>query len=194
MNTSQKLVPLFLNQSGYFARCSACFKPSPACAREDDLAVLAAAKAAGWRVGRGHQHQTAHVVTCPECVERRAVTTPVVPAGPRRYRGRRVNHEPIVEVLDAGVVYSFDPAYSLRIRNHSPDGFNWGYAGSGPAQLALAILLDVVADPRFAERHYQDFKREYVAGWGDHWILTVDEVLAWSEAVGRVEAAEGGDE
>jgi len=24
--------------------------------------------------------------------------------------------------------------------NHSPDGFAWGYPGSGPAQLALAIL------------------------------------------------------
>jgi hypothetical protein len=28
------------------------------------------------------------------------------------------------------------------IRNHSPDGFNWGYGGSGPSQLALAILAD----------------------------------------------------
>lgn len=26
--------------------------------------------------------------------------------------------------------------------NHSPDGFEWGYGGSGPAQLALAILVD----------------------------------------------------
>jgi hypothetical protein len=29
-----------------------------------------------------------------------------------------------------------------EIRNHSPDGFEWGYHGSGPAQLALAILAD----------------------------------------------------
>jgi hypothetical protein len=26
--------------------------------------------------------------------------------------------------------------------NHSPDGFEFGYAGSGPAQLALALLAD----------------------------------------------------
>ena len=26
------------------------------------------------------------------------------------------------------------------IVNHSPDGFNWGYGGSGPAQLALAMM------------------------------------------------------
>lgn len=30
----------------------------------------------------------------------------------------------------------------LEIRSHSPTGFEWGYGGSGPAQLALAILAD----------------------------------------------------
>lgn len=30
---------------------------------------------------------------------------------------------------------------SLKVFNHSPSGFSWGYGGSGPAQLALAILL-----------------------------------------------------
>ena len=30
----------------------------------------------------------------------------------------------------------------LDLANHSPDGLNWGYSGSGPAQLALAILAD----------------------------------------------------
>ncbi len=30
----------------------------------------------------------------------------------------------------------------LDLWNHSPSGFEWGYAGSGPAQLALAILAD----------------------------------------------------
>lgn len=27
-----------------------------------------------------------------------------------------------------------------HIRHHSPDGFEWGYGGSGPADLALSIL------------------------------------------------------
>src|SRR5262245_22144387 len=30
----------------------------------------------------------------------------------------------------------------LELRNHSPTGFEWGYGGSGPAQLALALLVD----------------------------------------------------
>lgn len=51
------------------------------------------------------------------------------------------------------------PAESQIVCNHSPDGFNWGYGGSGPAQLALAIMLKLTA------RHYsyQDFKWRVIA-------------------------------
>jgi hypothetical protein len=51
---------------------------------------------------------------------------------------------------------------SLRYRQHSPTGFSWGYNGSGPAQLAFAILL-TACGPEFAEQHYQDFKRDVIA-------------------------------
>lgn len=54
------------------------------------------------------------------------------------------------------------PDVSLKFRNHSPDGFNWGYGGSGPAQLALAILLKYMS-PEEAIIHYQDFKWNWVA-------------------------------
>ncbi len=30
----------------------------------------------------------------------------------------------------------------LDVRNHSPTGLSWGYQGSGPNQLALALLID----------------------------------------------------
>jgi hypothetical protein len=54
------------------------------------------------------------------------------------------------------------PEKSLKVRNHSPTGFSWGYGGSGPAQLALAILLEYFpAD--IAVRTYQDFKRRTIA-------------------------------
>lgn len=33
------------------------------------------------------------------------------------------------------------PRQSFKLRVHSPDGFSWGYCGSGPAQLAMAVLL-----------------------------------------------------
>jgi hypothetical protein len=46
----------------------------------------------------------------------------------------------------------------LDLYNHSPTGFEWGYCGSGPAQLALAILADHLADDRQALNLYQRFK------------------------------------
>jgi len=31
-----------------------------------------------------------------------------------------------------------------EIVNHSPDGFEWGYNGSGPSQLAMAIVVEML--------------------------------------------------
>jgi len=50
------------------------------------------------------------------------------------------------------------PERSQQVWNHSPDGFNWGYAGSGPAQLALAILLAAGCGDELAVRLHQRFK------------------------------------
>lgn len=52
-----------------------------------------------------------------------------------------------------------DPGPSQRIHNHSPDGFNWGYGGSGPAQLALAIVLSLTG----RSDGYQDLKWRVIA-------------------------------
>lgn len=51
---------------------------------------------------------------------------------------------------------------SRKIYDHSME-FNWGYGGSGPAQLALAILLNLTKDPGKAVRQHQEFKRKYIA-------------------------------
>ncbi len=50
----------------------------------------------------------------------------------------------------------------LDLWNHSPTGFEFGYGGSGPAQLALAILADCRGD-ELAVTYRQAFKREVVA-------------------------------
>lgn len=75
------------------------------------------------------------------------------------------------------------PAPSLRLVNHSPDGFAWGYGGSGPAQLALAILYDVTSDARLSLDLYQDFKRDVVARWDmdEGWELDLKDVRKWIE-------------
>ncbi len=54
------------------------------------------------------------------------------------------------------------PGRSQKIVNHSPDGFNWGYGGSGPAQLALAILLRCLSNHQALSR-YQQFKWDVIA-------------------------------
>jgi Family of unknown function (DUF6166) len=46
----------------------------------------------------------------------------------------------------------------LELANHSPTRFEWGYGGSGPAQLALALLTDCLKDNELALRFYQSFK------------------------------------
>ena len=55
--------------------------------------------------------------------------------------------------------------------NHSPDGFAWGYPGSGPSQLALAILShhfrsysdDETAADNLAIKLHQQFKQAVIA-------------------------------
>jgi hypothetical protein len=54
-------------------------------------------------------------------------------------------------------------AQSLKVANHSPTGFNWGYGGSGPAQLSLAVMLCFLPKDQ-ATRLYMDFKFKYIAG------------------------------
>jgi hypothetical protein len=70
------------------------------------------------------------------------------------------------------------------LRNHSPDGAEWGYRGSGPAQLALALLADATGDNELAQDHYQRFKREVVAGFQrDRFLITQAEIRCWIAAI-----------
>lgn len=49
-----------------------------------------------------------------------------------------------------------------RLVVHSPTGFEWGYGGSGPADLALNILARFTT-PQDAYALHQDFKEDVVA-------------------------------
>jgi hypothetical protein len=75
------------------------------------------------------------------------------------------------------------PARSLRLEYKSPSGFEWGYCGSGPAQLALGILLEEF-DERTALRYYQAFKREVVASFGAKWAIDSISIMS---VIGRFE-------
>jgi len=71
---------------------------------------------------------------------------------PTAYRGRRTPRGAIVEAqTPARAWHRLDPR--LDLRNHSPTGFEWGYGGSGPAQLALALAASRLPDPLAHEIH-----------------------------------------
>ena len=77
------------------------------------------------------------------------------------------------------------PERSQAVKNHSPDGFNWGYAGSGPAQLALAMLLEVTNDEAKALAHYHNFERQVIASITSqttNWEIEEQKIIAWLEA------------
>ncbi len=81
------------------------------------------------------------------------------------------------EVKTKSYALPLRPSYKLY--PHSPDGFQWGYCGSGPAQLALAILLDLTRDPDLSVRLHQEFKRNLIATSGDHLVITEPDIRKW---------------
>lgn len=75
--------------------------------------------------------------------------------------------------------------------NHSPDGFEWGYAGSGPAQSAYAILRTTINHrfPRMPVRYcvliarvmHQKFKRDMIMPLDINceFELSLEDVITW---------------
>src|ERR1035438_8868146 len=91
----------------------------------------------------------------------------------KEYRGRREGYAAIVTVDGRRL----NPR--LDLWNHSPSGFERGYVGSGPAQLALAILADHFFDDEQALNLYQRFKWAVVAELPHRgWTLTSDQIDA----------------
>ena len=65
------------------------------------------------------------------------------------------------------------------MESQCPTGFEWGYGGSGPAQLALAILADHFFDEDQALNFYQRFKWAVVAEMPHRgWTLTSEQIDA----------------
>ena len=102
-----------------------------------------------------------------------------------KYRGQRGSDaRPTIHVrVVDGCAWKWiilSPERSQKVNNHSPDGFEWGYGGSAPAQLALALLLEHT-DKETAVEYYQDFKWEEVSVWDDDWEITGQEIEEWLE-------------
>ena len=84
----------------------------------------------------------------------------------------------------------------FHIPLHSPSGFETGYSGNGPADLALAILADYLQESgrlvleaaagrgtSAALAAHQDFKRDFIArfvlGFGEKVLLRGDWIELW---------------
>lgn len=96
------------------------------------------------------------------------------------YRGQRDKTAPVGEECSVTVDDEpLDCRYDLL--SASPAGFEWNYGGSGPAQLAIALLAHAFND-HFAVTHYQRFKRNVVAELPENgWTLSKREIERFAE-------------
>ena len=102
----------------------------------------------------------------------------------KTYSGVRTAGGCAVTVTGADGGRGLDPRFDLR--THSPTGFEWGYGGSGPAQLALALAADVLGDDEVALGVYQRLKFRVVARLpADRWELTEGELAAAVRSLGE---------
>jgi hypothetical protein len=114
--------------------------------------------------------------------------------GYRQMRPGTAGDDPVtlrctVRVIDESAELDYELPLRLDIRNKSPTGFEWGYDGSGPAQLALALVADVLRDDRDLPGVYQRVKRGLVNRFPkDGWTLTELELL---EAIAQAKEEAG---
>jgi Family of unknown function (DUF6166) len=69
----------------------------------------------------------------------------------------------------------------LRVKEFSPNGFEWSYEGPEPRQLALALLADHLGDDAAALASVEPFMRSVVANFGNEWEMNsadIDRALA----------------
>jgi hypothetical protein len=98
------------------------------------------------------------------------------------YHGRRTEHGCAVDVEEDGECSLLNPR--LDLRNHSPTGLEWGYSGSGPAQLALALAADVLGDDDRAQAVYQQMKFKLIGRLPhEEWVLTERQIREAIETI-----------
>lgn len=131
-------------------------------------------------------------------VQRRAVEVNPAADAERVYTGMRTPAgAPVVMVSASG----YGGGYLRHVQCHGAQ-LDWGYLGTGAADLALSLLADALGErlaspvtpaegPQRAWRHYRDFKVAFVARWprSGEWRITRAEIVAWVAEQERSEAA-----
>lgn len=112
--------------------------------------------------------------------------------GARQVRTFELQQPPSRPHIQPLVLVHSDTEYELPTtewaRHTSPDGFEWGFFGAGPAALAHSVLVDVLGDTDQANRHAHAFKIDVIAQLprGDlHlpatliWVLSANDIRRW---------------
>jgi hypothetical protein len=96
-----------------------------------------------------------------------------------------------VFVVRDGKVRLLDPRMDLELC--SPDGLSWGYPGSGPAQLAVAMLMEVLGDPERVQRIRHQFHDRFVARipQNRNWTADGADILAIALEIEQEQAPAG---
>jgi len=107
----------------------------------------------------------------------------------KTYYGKRTVHTSDVRVIaDGGTDTLLDIGPSLKVATYAR-GFEWGYCGRGPSQLATALLLGVTGNADLALKRHTDFMFEVVANLKDHaWQLTEEEIQRWVNQTSQISA------
>ncbi len=118
------------------------------------------------------------------------------------YKGERKENGVIVQV--ALPKKERDPWFKplTHVSYHSPDGCEWGYGGSGPSDLSLAILTDWFeedplkvqtyartgqGDPSSAVHFHRQFTNKFIIGLPKNtWRITDEEIKTWFLEVGAL--------
>lgn len=116
------------------------------------------------------------------------------------FKGERGNfsvcHEGVVSTIQA-MVYGVEEPDEFQVKhqepidwrldekNHSPTGLEWGYGGSGPAQLAWCILRECGLTQPQTAKLYMQFKADVIANLPRAgFTLTKQEVMNWVKTSG----------
>lgn len=107
-------------------------------------------------------------------------------------KGKRVGRECIVVIKSDHIAAPLDSHNDLV--NHSLDGFEWGYSGSGPSQLAFAIMFEYgkskftkeIDAYKFAIAHYIKFRDDYIASVQESsFEVSFDQIERWVDGEDR---------
>ena len=96
----------------------------------------------------------------------------------RTFEGKRTIDGLVVTVDGKPLSEHYD------VKRFTTWGFEWTYEGDSPQQLALAILVEQLADKERAIRLSEPFMRKVVANLDNDWVLTGAEI---EDAISQIE-------